>query len=759
MFRKGLMVTMLLCGLLAFIALMSDGAYGQTTTDVRFVSTLPASCSPTSSRQVLWYKYTVSGTGRGLYFCSASNTFTGPLGEGGGGGGGGDVSDGDTLTTGLTFPNTGLHILDTNGSHDVIVSTSENITGDRTINFNPNNANRTVTLQGDVTLPAGTAIGGSTGATDNAILRADGTGGGTLQSATNATLSDAGELTLNNATNQGLTIRNSGGLVGQLLRDSSTGGLNLSAATGDMGVGAGASAGNVVLSTANTSSTTKISTSQAANVVATIAGAASQTGNLLTLENDAGTDLATFNASGHLSAPKVNATTSVGLPRVTAFPGSPAAGDTVIITDDSAIGACDSSGGSARSLCQYNGSAWQSLGDGSGSATAAGSDTQLQRNNGGSFGGISGATSDGTNVTYGSANLRATLPRFTTGIADANGNESILTPATSSAVNEITVTNSATGNPVSIAATGGDTNISLNLTPKGTGTVNVSSGIVLSGSGAGQYFLGEGSAPSLVANHVGHYAASDVPAGGVAYVWGTNAASTGLMKATNSAGVQTVSHITAGTGVETALAANTNATDGIVTPNGTKTFTATTLDVEATGNVLTTVEELDLPAAGCNNATAGTFWNLFTSVQPTPICITGTNTQTAALEFPDTDGDYQMQTNWKLPATWSGAVDINFVWSTALTSGNVVLQYQTGCAANDESPDVTFNTVQTLTDAALGTANRLNTASATGITMTGCAAGEVFFLKVLRNRTHASDSLGAGTVRIHRATLTYRKAQ
>ena len=43
-----------------------------------------------------------------------------------------------------------------------------------------------------------------------------------------------------------------------------------------------------------------------------------------------------------------------------------------------------------------------------------------------------------------------------------------------SAVNELTVTNSATGNPVPLSATGGDTNISLNLVPKGTGEVQIS---------------------------------------------------------------------------------------------------------------------------------------------------------------------------------------------------------------------------------------------------------------------------------------------
>lgn len=46
----------------------------------------------------------------------------------------------------------------------------------------------------------------------------------------------------------------------------------------------------------------------------------------------------------------------------------------------------------------------------------------------------------------------------------------ILTPV-ATAVNEITIKNAATGAEPSIAATGGDTNINLSLTPKGTGNV------------------------------------------------------------------------------------------------------------------------------------------------------------------------------------------------------------------------------------------------------------------------------------------------
>lgn len=71
------------------------------------------------------------------------------------------------------------------------------------------------------------------------------------------------------------------------------------------------------------------------------------------------------------------------------------------------------------------------------------------------------------------SNKTLTAPKFVNGgfIADANGNEEIKFVTTASAVNEITVTNAAAGSDPSIAATGGDTNIDLNLVSKGSGVV------------------------------------------------------------------------------------------------------------------------------------------------------------------------------------------------------------------------------------------------------------------------------------------------
>ena len=59
------------------------------------------------------------------------------------------------------------------------------------------------------------------------------------------------------------------------------------------------------------------------------------------------------------------------------------------------------------------------------------------------------------------------------GINDENGNEQIVFQTTSSAVNQLDITNAATGNAPSIQATGGDSNINLKVGPKGTGLLEV----------------------------------------------------------------------------------------------------------------------------------------------------------------------------------------------------------------------------------------------------------------------------------------------
>jgi len=67
-------------------------------------------------------------------------------------------------------------------------------------------------------------------------------------------------------------------------------------------------------------------------------------------------------------------------------------------------------------------------------------------------------------------NKTLTSPKIGTSILDTNGNELALLTATGSAVNEITLANAATGNGPIISSTG-ETNVDLNLNPKGSGVL------------------------------------------------------------------------------------------------------------------------------------------------------------------------------------------------------------------------------------------------------------------------------------------------
>ena len=98
-------------------------------------------------------------------------------------------------------------------------------------------------------------------------------------------------------------------------------------------------------------------------------------------------------------------------------------------------------------------------------------------------------------------------------IADENGNEQIIFQTTSSAVNQFDITNAATGNAPEIASTGGDTNIDLKLTPKGSGQVVIDGNV---GIDTGVIDLKNGGSQSVVRFYCessnAHYAQIQAPA-------------------------------------------------------------------------------------------------------------------------------------------------------------------------------------------------------------------------------------------------------
>jgi hypothetical protein len=117
------------------------------------------------------------------------------------------------------------------------------------------------------------------------------------------------------------------------------------------------------------------------------------------------------------------------------------------------------------------------------------------------------------------------------GMLDVNGQsigdgtlELVKFAETASAVNEITVTNSATGNAPELSATGDDTNIDLKLTPKGTGKLNLD-GI--------KFPNADGSAgQALTTNGSGVLSFSTISADGTAD-WDTSVKTTGFTATAN----------------------------------------------------------------------------------------------------------------------------------------------------------------------------------------------------------------------------------
>ena len=198
-------------------------------------------------------------------------------------------------------------------------------------------------------------------------------------------------------------------------------------------------------------------------------------------------------------------------------------------------------------------------------------------------------------------------------------------------------------------------------------------------------------------------------------------------------------------------------TDTLVGKATTDTLTNKTLNAEGTGNTLTVPVKIWLPMAGCNNATAALAWDSPTTNPAVAACVTGTNTQKGVADFADGANALSLQTSIRLPSDWTGALDADFLWFGATTTGNVVWQLATICVADAETDDPAFNTASTVTDAAKGTANQLNNASITSVTTTGCAAGELMHLKVIRDPANASDTY-ADTARLIGITLTMRRA-
>lgn len=157
------------------------------------------------------------------------------------------------------------------------------------------------------------------------------------------------------------------------------------------------------------------------------------------------------------------------------------------------------------------------------------------------------------------------------------------------------------------------------------------------------------------------------------------------------------------------------------------------------------ISEIILPVTGCNASTATNMWDTPTgggATAPTAACNDTGSIQRPTSSFSGSAVN-GMEITFILPTGWTSsstvALYIDYVATAASPTGNVEWDVSTVCRAVGESWDGSFNTAQTITDAQAAQ-YVINQATQSSLTMTGCAAGEHFTLRIERDGTNDSSN-------------------
>ena len=278
---------------------------------------------------------------------------------------------------------------------------------------------------------------------------------------------------------------------------------------------------------------------------------------------------------------------------------------------------------------------------------------------------------------------------FTDGqyIADSNANELITFGVVSSAVNEVKITNAATGTAGPIIAANGETNVNLQLKPAGSGVITV----------------GTSSANATISSKGAH----DL-------ILSTNEGS--------SSGTITI----------------TDAADGDITiaPNGTGVAKAVD-GADATGAIkIAGKETIFIPAS----AMYGSDTNGADAQQ---VETTATRPDLKVLDFDASTAEYA-QFAIAMPKSWNlGTVTFQAWWTPSTTNtGDCIFGLQGVSCSDSDTADVAFGTAAEVTDAGIGTVEDVQVTGESGaITIAGSPADNDYtFFQVYRDAADGSDT-------------------
>ena len=325
-------------------------------------------------------------------------------------------------------------------------------------------------------------------------------------------------------------------------------------------------------------------------------------------------------------------------------------------------------------------------------------------------------------------NKTLTSPKIGTSINDTNGNELAKLTATSSAVNEFTIANAATGNDPTLSATGGDTNIDIAITPKGSGETVFGTGsaaAAITSSGAQDLVLDTNSGTdsgSITITDAANGNISLTPNGTGEIVVGSGSGNATL---TSSGAHDLILDTNSGTNSGTITITDGSNGDITIAPNGTGVAKAVDAGDNTAAIKIAGKETIWVPAVAMYpNSTNGCADLAQTELSNGP--------EIKTLDF-DKDSDEFAQFAVAFPKSWNeGTITFQAYFTADSTNTGTVSWGLSGVAiADNDSINTAFGTqVAPTAKAHSGTANDLDvTAESGAVTIAGSPSTdeEVFF--------------------------------